>query len=84
MAGKGATHQEIGKIQDKHLKDDEDLQEGIQGLGKELAMAGGGGGELAVAGLAGVGSSDARQECTAVQAMETALELAQDPQHRTC
>ena len=74
-AGKGATHQEIGKIKDKHLKDDEDLQEGIKDWARNLAMAG-----VIVAGLAGVGSiQDAiDRSVPAVQAMETALELAQD------
>ena len=74
-AGKGATHQEIGKIKDKHLKDDEDLQEGIKDWARNLAMAG-----VIVAGLAGVGSiQDAiDRSVPAVQAIETALELAQD------
>ena len=74
-AGKGASHQEIGKIKDKHLKDDEQMQEGIKDWAKNLAMAG-----VIVAGLAGVGSiQDAiDRSVPAVQAMETALELAQD------
>ena len=74
-AGKGASHQEIGKIKDKHLKDDEDLQEGLKDWAKNTAMAG-----IIVAGLAGVGSiQDAiDRSIPAVQAMETALELAQD------
>ena len=33
-AGKGASHQDIGKIKDKHLKDDEDLEEGILDAGR--------------------------------------------------
>ena len=74
-AGKGANHQEIGKIKDKHLKDDEELQEGIKDWARNLAMAG-----VIVAGLAGVGSiQDAiDRSVPAVQAMETALEMAQD------
>jgi len=74
-AAKGANHQEIGKIKDKHLKDDEVLDEGIKDWAKNLAMAG-----VIVAGLAGVGSiQDAiDRSIPAVQAMETALELAQD------
>ena len=74
-AGKGASHQEIGKIKDKHLKDDEQMQEGIKDWAKNLAMAG-----VIVAGLAGVGSiQDAiDRSVPAVQAMETALELATD------
>ena len=74
-AGKGASHQEIGKIKDKHLKDDEDLQEGLKDWVRNTAMAG-----IIVAGLAGVGSiQDAiDRSVPAVQAMETALEMAQD------
>ena len=74
-AGKGASHQEIGKIKDKHLNDDEQIQEGIKDWAKNLAMAG-----VLVAGMAGVGSiQDAiDRSVPAVQAMETALEMAQD------
>ena len=74
-AGKGASHQEIGKIKDKHLKDDEDLEEGLKDWARNTAMAG-----IIVAGLAGVGSiQDAiDRSVPAVQAMETALEMAQD------
>ena len=74
-AGKGASHQEIGKIKDKHLKDAEDLQEGLKDWVRNTAMAG-----IIVAGLAGVGSiQDAiDRSVPAVQAMETALEMAQD------
>ena len=74
-AGKGASHQEIGKIKDKHLKDAEDLEEGLKDWAKKTAMAG-----VIVAGLAGVGSiQDAiDRSVPAVQAMETALEMAQD------
>ena len=74
-AGKGASHQEIGKIKDKHLKDAEDLQEGLKDWVRNTAMAG-----IIVAGLAGVGSiQDAiDRSVPAVQAIETALEMAQD------
>ena len=74
-AGKGANHQEIGKIKDKHLKDDEQIEEGLKDWAKKTAMAG-----VIIAGLAGVGSiQDAiDRSVPAVQAMETALELAQD------
>jgi hypothetical protein len=74
-AAKGANHQEIGKIKDKHLKDDEQMQEGIKDWAKNLAMAG-----VIVAGLAGVGSiQDAIDNSVpAVKAMNTALEMAQD------
>ena len=74
-AGKGASHQEIGKIKDKHLKDDEHMHEGIKDWAKNLAMAG-----VIVAGLAGVGSiQDAiDRSVPAVAAMEKALEMAQD------
>ena len=74
-AGKGASHQEIGKIKDKYLKDAE-LDEGkIKDWAKSLAMAG-----VFVAGMAGVGTiQDAiDRSIPAVQAMETALEMAED------
>ena len=74
-AGKGANHQEIGKIKDKHLNDEEQMQEGIKEWGKRLAMAG-----IIVAGLAGVNSINNAidNSIPAVKAMNTALELAQD------
>jgi len=74
-AAKGANHQEIGKIKDKHLKDDEQMQEGIKEWGKRLAMAG-----VIVAGLAGVNSINNAidNSIPAVKAMNTALEMAQD------
>ena len=74
-AGKGASHQEIGKIKDKHLKDDEAIEEGLKDWAKKTAMAG-----VIVAGLAGIGSiSDAiDNSIPAIGAMETALEMAQD------
>ena len=60
-------------MEDGH--DDEDLQEGIKDWARNLAMAG-----VIVAGMAGVGSiQDAiDRSVPAVQAMETALEMAQD------
>ena len=74
-AGKGASHQEIGKIKDKHLKDDEQIEEGLKDWAKNLAMAG-----VIVAGLAGVNSiQDAiDRSVPAVAAIEKALEMAQD------
>ena len=73
-AGKGASHQEIGKIKDKHLKDDEAMEEGLKDWAKKTAMAG-----VIVAGLAGIGSiSDAiDNSIPAISAMETALEMAE-------
>ena len=73
-AGKGASHQEIGKIKDKHLKDDEAMEEGLKDWAKKTAMAG-----VIVAGLAGIGSiSDAiDNSIPAIIAMETALEMAE-------
>ena len=73
-AGKGASHQEIGKIKDKHLKDDEAIEEGLKDWAKKTAMAG-----VIVAGLAGIGSiSDAiDNSIPAISAMETALEMAE-------
>ena len=74
-AGKGASHQEIGKIKDKYLKD-EDLDEGkIKDWAKSLAMAG-----VFVAGMAGMGSiQDAIDNSVpAVKAMNTAYEMAVD------
>tara|TARA_Y100000356_G_scaffold95724_1_gene81095 strand:- start:175 stop:1215 length:1041 start_codon:yes stop_codon:yes gene_type:complete len=74
-AGKGASHQEIGKIKDKHLKDAEDLEEGLKDWAKKTAMAG-----VMVAGLAGVNSiSDAiDNSIPAISAMNTAYEMAVD------
>jgi len=74
-AGKGANHQEIGKIKDRHLKDEEQFDEGIKDWARNVAMAG-----VIVAGLAGVNSiNDAiDSSIPAVKAMETALEMAQD------
>ena len=74
-AGKGASHQEIGKIKDKHLKDAEDLEEGLKDWAKKTAMAG-----VIVAGLAGVNSINNAidNSIPAIDAMNTALEMAQD------
>ena len=74
-AAKGANHQEIGKIKDKHLKDDEQMQEGIKDWARNLAMAG-----VIVAGLAGVNSINNAidNSVPAISAMNTALEMAQD------
>ena len=74
-AGKGASHQEIGKIKDKYIKDDEQFDEGIKEWGKRLAMAG-----VIVAGLAGVNSINNAidNSVPAITAMNTALEMAQD------
>ena len=68
-------HQEIGKIKDKHLKDDQELEEGLKDWARNTAMAG-----IVVAGLAGIGSiNDAiDNSIPAIGAMETALEMAQD------
>ena len=73
-AGKGASHQEIGKIKDKHLKDEEDLEEGLKDWARNTAMAG-----IIVAGLAGVNSISSAIDSSipAIGAMETALEMAQ-------
>jgi len=73
-AGKGASHQEIGKIKDKYLKDEE-LDEGLKDWAKSLAMAG-----IIVAGMAGVGSiqNAIDNSVPAVKAMNTAYEMAMD------
>ena len=74
-AGKGANHQEIGKIKDRHLDDEEVIEEGIKEWGQRLAMA-----RVIVAGLAGFNSiNDAIDNSVpAISAMNTALEMAQD------
>ena len=74
-AGKGASHQEIGKIKDKHLKDEEDLDEGIKDWAKNLAAAG-----VIVGAVAGMGSIQNAIDNTvpAVKAMNTAYEMAMD------
>ena len=74
-AGKGATHQEIGKIKDKHLKDAEDLEEGLKDWARNLAAAG-----VIVGAVAGMGSIQNAIDNTvpAVKAMNTAYEMAMD------
>ena len=74
-AGKGASHQEIGKIKDKYVKDDEQFDEGLKDWAKSLAMAG-----IFVAGMAGVGSiqNAIDNSVPAVKAMNTAYEMAMD------
>ena len=74
-AGKGASHQEIGKIKDKHLKDAEDLEEGLKDWARSLAAAG-----VIVGAVAGMGSIQNAIENTvpAVKAMNTAYEMAID------
>ena len=74
-AGKGASHQEIGKIKDKHLKDEEDLDESIKDWARNLAAAG-----VIVGAVAGMGSIQNAIDNTvpAVKAMNTAYEMAVD------
>ena len=74
-AGKGASHQEIGKIKDKHLKDAEDLEEGLKDWARNLAAAG-----VIVGAVAGMGSIQNAIDNTvpAVKAMNTAYEMAMD------
>ena len=74
-AGKGASHQEIGKIKDKHLKDAEDLEEGLKDWARNVAAAG-----IIVGAVAGVGSINNAidNSIPAVQAMNTAYEMAVD------
>ena len=74
-AGKGASHQEIGKIKDKHLKDAEDLEEGLKDWARNVAAAG-----IIVGAVAGVGSINNAidNSIPAVKAMNTAYEMAVD------
>ena len=74
-AGKGASHQEIGKIKDKYVKDDEQFDEGLKDWAKGLAAAG-----VIVGAVAGMGSiNDAIDNSVpAVKAINSALEMAQD------
>ena len=74
-AGKGASHQEIGKIKDKYVKDDEQFDEGLKDWAKGLAAAG-----VIVGAVAGMGSiNDAIDNSVpAIKAMNNALEMAQD------
>ena len=74
-AGKGASHQEIGKIKDKHLKDAEDLEEGLKDWARNLAAAG-----VIVGAVAGMGSINNAidNSVPAVKAMNNAYEMAVD------
>ena len=74
-AGKGASHQEIGKIKDKYVKDDEQFDEGLKDWAKGLMAAG-----VIVGAVAGMGSiNDAIDNSVpAIKAMNTALEMAKD------
>ena len=74
-AGKGATHQEIGKIKDKHLKDEENIDESVKDWARNLAAAG-----VIVGAVAGIGSIQNAIDNTvpAVKAMNTAYEMAID------
>jgi hypothetical protein len=74
-AGKGATHQEIGKIKDKHLKDEENIDESVKDWARNLAAAG-----VIVGAVAGMGSIQNAIDNTvpAVKAMNTAYEMAMD------
>ena len=74
-AAKGASHQEIGKIKDKHIKDSEDLEEGIKDWAKKLAAAG-----VIVGAVAGMGSINNAidNSVPAVKAMNNAYEMAVD------
>ena len=74
-AGKGASHQEIGKIKDKYIKDDEQIDEGLKDWAKGVMAAG-----VIVGAVAGMGSvMDAIDNSVpAIKAMNTALEMAQD------
>ena len=74
-AGKGASHQEIGKIKDKHLKDAQELDEGLKDWARNLAAAG-----IIVGAVAGMGSINNAidNSVPAVKAMNTAYEMAVD------
>ena len=76
-AGKGASHQEIGKIKDKYLKDEE-LDEGLKDWAKGLAAAG-----VIVGAVAGMGSINNAidNRVPAVKALNNAYELAMDQGH---
>ena len=76
-AGKGASHQEIGKIKDKYLKDEE-LDEGLKDWAKGLAAAG-----VIVGAVAGMGSINNAidNSVPAVKALNNAYELAVDQGH---
>ena len=73
-AGKGANHQEIGKIKDRYLKDEE-LDEGLKDWARNLTAAG-----IIVGAVAGLGSINNAidNSVPAVKAMNTALEMAKE------
>jgi len=73
-AGKGASHQEIGKIKDKYLKDDE-IDEGLKDTLQKLAAAG-----VIVGTMAGAGAmiNALDNSVPAVKAMNTAYDMAVD------
>ena len=73
-AGKGASHQEIGKIKDKYLKDDE-IDEGLKDTLQKLAAAG-----IIVGTMAGAGSmiNALDNSVPAMKAMNTAYKMATD------
>jgi hypothetical protein len=74
-AGKGASHQEIGKIKDKYVKDDEQVEEGLKDWARNIAAAG-----VIVGAVAGMGSINNAidNSIPAVKAMNTAYEMAID------
>ena len=74
-AGKGASHQEIGKIKDKYVKDDEQVDEGLKDWARNIAAAG-----VIVGAVAGMGSINNAidNSIPAVKAMNTAYEMAID------
>jgi len=73
-AGKGASHQEIGKIKDRYLKDGE-IDEGFKDTLQKLAAAG-----VIVGTMAGAGSmiNALDNSVPAVKAMNTAYSMAVD------
>ena len=73
-AGKGANHEEIGKIKDKYLKDDE-IDEGLKDTLQKLAAAG-----VIVGTMAGAGAINTALDNSvpAVKAMNTAYDMAVD------
>ena len=73
-AGKGANHQEIGKIKDKYLKDDE-IDEELKDTLQKLSAAG-----VIVGTMAGAGSmiNALDNSVPAMKAMNTAYDMAVD------
>ena len=74
-AAKGANHEELGKIKDRHLKDEEHFDEGIKDWARNLTAAG-----IIVGAVAGMGSINNAidNSVPAINAMNTALEMAKD------